>query len=146
MIDWPPLLPTRTINVPLLRKVLEHITAHPEEWDQEVWAKKTTENSCGTACCVAGWTAVFSGHSLVWDEGEALAVRRPDDWNGLTGFSPTGITADLVHISYLAREELGLDDGAACALFAGGNSLSRLWALAHHFTNGEIEIPEEMRE
>lgn len=35
-----------TPNIPLLRKVMEHIESHPDEWDQNYWR---TATDCGTA-------------------------------------------------------------------------------------------------
>jgi hypothetical protein len=115
------------INVPLLRKSLEHITAHPEEWDQKVWAKRT---DCGTACCLAGTALAIQGYEFEWSFGafsrEAFA------------------TADGENIGDTAQEELGLTDDEADALFSETNSLSRLWALANDYTDGEIKIPENL--
>src|SRR6478609_6380573 len=67
-------------NLPLLRKVLEHIDAHPEEWHQSVWAMETSASECGTAFCVAGHTVVMAGGELLWDEAACLAseVTMPD--------------------------------------------------------------------
>jgi hypothetical protein len=42
-------------NIPLLEKVYDHVVAHPEEWDQELWS-----NMCGTQFCFAGHTVMIS--------------------------------------------------------------------------------------
>lgn len=52
-------------NAELAWRVLDHIDAHPEQWDQESWA---TKNDCGTAACFAGWTCLLSGDKPVWSE------------------------------------------------------------------------------
>lgn len=110
-----------TINAPLLRKVLDHITAHPEEWDQTDWASMT---SCGTACCVAGHAAVMTGHT-------------PD----FRGYGSTHVTSDGRYICDVAREELRLEHWQADDLFAVCYTLKDLWRIASEFTDGEIEIP-----
>ena len=120
-----------TPNVPLLRKVLEHITAHPEEWNQEWWAVKSTESSCGTACCVAGWTVSWAGHGFQWDsEGRSSVYLKEDDMRS---------------IPHVAQDLLGLSPQQANTLFFSGNSLQDLWELANEFTGGEIEIPEDLQ-
>lgn len=119
------------INVPLLRKTLEHITAHPEEWNQRMWARVT---DCGTACCVAGWAVQFAGHQLGEPECEC------------------GTCSDVSHlddgrrISDVAADVLGLDpSGNACDLFSPSNTLADIWQYASDFTDGEIEIPSEVK-
>ncbi len=42
------------MNVENFRRVLEHIKAHPEDWDQSVW-------HCGTTRCFAGHAQIMSG-------------------------------------------------------------------------------------
>lgn len=120
----------RKIDVPLLRKVLEHITAHPEEHQQGWWGEKT---SCGTAYCVAGHVAVMTGHEIQWeldcDDVSAYRASR---------------TQDGRQIMDVAREALGLTLVQAQDLFAGDNSRSNLWHLASQMTNGEIEVPPSM--
>lgn len=117
---------THNVNTPLLRKTLEHITAHPEEHAQGLWAKRT---ACGTACCVAGWAVQFTGHDLLFDlNGDAEHVVTAD--------------GDVVSISEIAEQELGLTERQSEKLFCGGNSVAILYTLANKFTEGEIEIPE----
>lgn len=89
-----------TINVPLLRKVMEHIEAHPDEHDQSYWAKRTP---CGTTFCFAGWAVQL---------GDPTA--KPD-WEGLK------TTDRLVNgrgIDEYAAELLGLGNRDAIALFS----------------------------
>lgn len=69
-----------TPNLPLLRKILEHIDTHPEEWDQ------STFNPCGSVCntamCVGGWACVMSGMSAddasMWDARWYLGLTAPE--------------------------------------------------------------------
>lgn len=118
------------VNVPLLRKTLEHITEHPEEWDQVVWARKTR---CGTACCVAGTAVLIAGHEINWDD-HAHAILNPDAsraYRTMTG----------EWIEEVAKRELGLSAGQAASLFLATNSLETLWDLAGYYSDGEIETP-----
>lgn len=57
MTDYEPPMP----NLPLLRKVLDHIDAHPDEWNQGAWIQRTATSSCGTAACIAGWACLING-------------------------------------------------------------------------------------
>jgi hypothetical protein len=47
-----------TPNAELAYKVLDHIDAHPEQWDQGVFLRS---GGCGTAGCFAGWACLLSG-------------------------------------------------------------------------------------
>lgn len=44
-----------TPNAELAYRVLDHIDAHPKNWDQHHW--------CGTAKCFAGWAVELSGET-----------------------------------------------------------------------------------
>src|SRR5437588_13068265 len=115
-----------SINIPLLRKVLDHITAHPDEWDQGSWAIQTDSSPCGTAFCVAGHAAVMRGHEIAWVPG-ALPVY----------YTRSGEAIDTV-----AVKELGLNMAQSAHLFAPDNSLADLWYLAEVYTDGAINAPE----
>ena len=43
------------MNVENFKRVLDHIKAHPETWDQKGW-------HCGTAHCFAGHAEIMSGN------------------------------------------------------------------------------------
>lgn len=124
--------PGLRVDVPLLRKALDHITAHPEEWRQSWWVSKT---DCGTACCLAGHVALMTGHEINW-QSDVWRFARGED------VSTASTVEDGRHIALVAQEELGLNDSQQETLFHAQNSLSELWHLASRFTNGEIEIPE----
>ncbi len=47
-------------NAALAYAVLDHIDAHPEQWNQNEWW-------CRTGGCFAGWTCVLSGDEPVHD-------------------------------------------------------------------------------
>jgi hypothetical protein len=113
----------RGIQVDKLRADLEWITAHPDEWDQGVWARKT---ACGTACCLAGTAVVRSGIGLQWEGDQA------------------DYTEHGVLISTAAAQLYGLSDPEG--LFAGENSLRRLWEIASELTRGVIQVPADLPE
>lgn len=116
-------------NVPLLRKVLEHITAHPEEHNQFTWALQRP--GCGTAFCVAGHAVVMSGRDVAWEP--------PLRWGGAWMAHET---TDGRPIMEVAQELLGLGDCAAFRLFRGKNSLEDIWCIAEEITGGEIKATE----
>lgn len=116
-------------NAEKIQQVLDYITSHPSEWNQDVYAKRT---ACGTAGCVAGLTVVLNGHELHFR-------RRNDDIEQLS-FSAIrkGMEYGLTDISSLAQEELELTTDECYLFFASGNSLDDLWRLANQFTGGEV--------
>ncbi|GGM55882.1 hypothetical protein GCM10012275_28780 [Longimycelium tulufanense] len=125
-----------TINVPLLRKALKHVTARPEEWDQSTWAFRT---SCGTVYCLAGHIATMAGWKPEWN---SLWEARVFTKDGARRFAPD-----------VAAEALGVDERTSLVnvenneyLFAAGNSLDDLWRIASKLTDGEIEVPEDLPE
>ena len=130
----------RTPNVPLIRKTLEHITAHPEEWDQTTWA--TERQGCGTAFCFAGHVVNSEGHEIVWESGGECDC----EWCGGTVSAEFCLVDGKPRtISNVAMHALGLTRDQADTLFAGGNGLQVLYALANEYTNGEIEIPADVK-
>lgn len=150
---------TTTIDVPLLRKALEHVTAHPEDWCQSYWITRsfvfdgitykgekaskawgwlTDEQEkqvtwCGTTACLAGTVAV------------TLLGGKPH--KGLSDLITAQVDLDgEVHdVEEVARTTLGLTMDQAAWLFRAGNTLGELWRIANEFTNGEIEIPAQFR-
>lgn len=81
-------------NMPLLRRVLEHIDTFPQQWDQSTFTRETT--TCGTTHCVGGWT-----NALVYGEGVLAELERDRYWGE----------------DDLAEELLGLTKSEAHALF-----------------------------
>jgi hypothetical protein len=114
-------------QVALLRKTLEHVTAHPDEWNQWMWASKT---DCGTAYCLAGTACVLAGEEIDWRRTSAGVVKQ------------ASYLADGQSIEKRARELLGLGSYAAVELFEADNRLRELWTLANEFTGGAIDIPD----
>lgn len=122
---------TSGINEDLLRRVLEHITAHPEEHDQARWAVRT---DCGTAYCVAGHIVVMSGWQVDWSDGMAI---RTDEMTHTCGVVGTDKTIASVAAELLGVERGECDDG----LFYGGNELDDLWRIAAELTDGRVSRP-----
>lgn len=116
------------VNVERLRKELEFVTSHQDEWDQGIYAERT---ACGTTACLAGNTVLHDGLRLNWIE-------------HLSGcyIADALETGELIHSA--AARILGLDDDQAEDLFEGGMTLRRLWAYACQITKGEIDIPANL--
>src|SRR5487761_14958 len=108
------------IDAARIQADLDHITTHPEEHDQSIWARKT---GCGTACCMAGTAVIRAGIKL--------------RWNGIEA----SYTEHGVPISTAAANLYGLSDEQATQLFGGGNTLSDLWRIAGEITHGLITGP-----
>jgi len=125
-------------QVARLRKALEHVTAHPDEWDQRVWWRSSVESGCGTAGCLAGTVVHQAGYEIPTTfetevDGERL---RGADY----AFSPTGRREE---ISEAAQRLLGLSNAQCMRLFNPLNSLARLWYIASVYSGGRIEVPVE---
>jgi hypothetical protein len=129
--------PTHGVNVPLLRKVLEHVTAHPEEWNQAEWARR---DSCGTAYCIAGHTVVMAGNEVRWSP---FCFEHEYEVSGtlVDGRRVGDVAVELLGIPIPLRR-VGVEKGH---LFYSENTLSDLWRIASQLTDGEIEIPEEFQ-
>lgn len=122
-------------NVPLLKKALEHVTEHPEEHDQESWfSRKWTKGDwCGTTACLAGTIAWMEGWTPIFPKGNSRTTsecQRGDKQEQV----------DLV-----ALHALGAQTQGARLLFGANNTLPQLWGLANELTDGEIEVPREMK-
>lgn len=67
-------------NAELAYRVLDHIDAHPESWNQGTW-------DCGTAACFAGWAVRLSGGVADTDENsdtDGTVIEGPSHLVGLT--------------------------------------------------------------
>lgn len=132
-----------TPNLPLLRKVLNHIDEHPEEWNQQNWMtrfspllnagdtvdvgyRKVTVPACGTAFCIAGHALHMSGYEFsnypeknksYWELGAKISSEALD----LPG---AGVGASGIATSEAAEKLLGLTPDEAFALFAASNTRS----------------------
>lgn len=113
-------------KLPLLRTVLEHVTAHPEEHDQDFWA---LQRACGTTRCIAGWATYLSGCTERWETDPLIAGARG------AGFvtTPNGPT---MTVPRAAASLLGLDDGEASVLFYAENG--GVWEAVEEITDGAL--------
>ena len=106
-----------TPDLPLLRKVLDYIDAHREQWLQQIWGTDRailTEDgevdfdlsrppsACHTAHCIAGWAVILDGtHEVTFCAGAMYVDGSPSAGPfaqkllGLTDFE----AADLFHWS-----------------------------------------------
>jgi hypothetical protein len=146
---------TPTPDVPRLRKTLEHITAHPDEWDQSFWAvdwemyreywcgdgpvlkrrlaMTMGRPACGTAYCVAGRTVVDAGCQIVMKaDGGAYQCIDPG--------RHASSAPDVCNISHKARELLGLTRDEAIALFEETNTLNDLWRIGQRIAARAGEV------
>lgn len=129
------------INVPLMRKVLEHITEHPEEHDQQSWAEKT---ACGTTYCMAGHAVLMAGHEIAWSAIAGVYLEE-DGADRVT--EPIETSESFTqYIPHVAAHELGIDHMQASMLFYDSTYLEELWEVANFITDGEIEVPEQFKE
>ena len=127
-----------TPNLPLLRKVLEHIDAHPEEWDQTLWGTnhafvneygqvtydlQRDATACHTACCIAGWAIMIDGTYKV-------------------GFPAGGMVVEdaMRDPGQVARELLGITRDEASILFNGGNSRKQVQLAAQLIASRAGEV------
>jgi hypothetical protein len=106
-----------TPNVALLRKTLEHIENHPQEWNQGTW-------HCGTIACFAGHAVIIDGGQFADDWRAPFVAERPDDPGD--AFREFGCGAGQIHIADRARHVLGLTQAEADDLFAAANTLDDL--------------------
>jgi hypothetical protein len=141
-----------------LFETLLHLTEHPERWHQDSWGYvmnpldkpewvATVEHGewpCGTYACLAG-TAAIEQHLVTLDEddylvlnviGQRLLHERPhlrtemthpeDDFEGIT------------------RLLFGFNAEWTRRLVSAGNTLERLWTIAHVATAGRVTLPEQL--
>ncbi len=125
--------PAPAVDVPLLRKVLEHLTAHPDQHEQRHWWLTDTDTACGTAGCIAGWTVALARPDLdVYDDGDHRPILLP------------GEPLPVAHVCDTARALLGLPFTVAAALFRGQTTLRDLWQQAEFISGGAITVPAEL--
>ncbi|MGY1946636.1 hypothetical protein [Nocardia asiatica] len=106
-------------NIPLMRRVYEQITQHPETHDQTTWA-----------LCVAGWAVRLDGeHGLIHRHGHLA-----------DGFQAVDFRTGRIHYTEdLAAELLGMYEEEAAGLFASNNRDSVAWLE-------DILVAHDMRE
>lgn len=104
------------MNMELLKKVRDHIVAHPEEHNQGTWGEKV---GCGTVACAAGWTV------LLGDERVRKVFELNKDLDDLN--EACALVTDQ-SVDERATELLGMGSWITYILFYG--SFTRSGALA----------------
>lgn len=61
-------------QIALARKVLDHVSNHPEVHDQGTFFDEAFPN-CGTVACVAGWAVILNGEHPMNLGGWKIGVR-----------------------------------------------------------------------
>ena len=118
------LLEPPALNLPLLRKTVEHIHL-PGVWDQSTWMHTSERTECGTAGCLAGWAVELSGrYELIFERHEetndpVLYVEKVRDLD----------TGEEEFLETVAIRELGLTDDEGEYLFDGSNSMADILHL-----------------
>jgi hypothetical protein len=152
----------KNLNLPLLQKALDHIEAHPEEWNQGSWGQ--TVQGCGTTACLAGhialldgWTPVVRPRHIVDEEEPTIA------WEGVTKKGARGLpyatwwdnhSTRYTMVSDAAQAALGVtpeewsdftfdsDD----YLWGGMNDREDLWRIANELADGQLTLPMDLQE
>jgi len=100
-----------TPNAELAYAVLDHIDAHPEQWDQERWwrsADMAPGTACGTAGCFAGWAVALSGGQIA--RGEHTADARVA--SGLAAWAGAYVPVAAAALLGLSMEDPHSEDEA----------------------------------
>ena len=109
----------RDLDIPLLRKTLEHIDAHPEEHSQGEWV-------CKSGMCIAGHASILGGGTHVLDsDGDTTCLVTMDDIGKFRQHKIYG----GIHIAQHAQYVLGLADGEASRMFYGENAVEDLHGM-----------------
>lgn len=118
-------------NLPLLRKVVDWAQAeaakpdHECAWDQSVW-KSLVERPCGTAYCIAGYTAQISGGVWSQDGHGELLIAEP----GEEGTRKCCNEEHVISPSQRAATLLGLTPNEAGDLFEAENGIADIREIA----------------
>ena len=108
-------------NIERLEAVLEHITLHPEDHNQEWW-------TCGTAACFAGWTTRL----FALDAGYRWITNIPDFFGDQVWENPRG---EEGMVPDAARELLDITEEQAKVLFDADNTLPMLQSIVKDLAN-----------
>ncbi|GIH91990.1 hypothetical protein ACFFMN_33720 [Planobispora siamensis] len=108
------------INVPLLRRVLAQIEAHPQTWYQQTWR-------CESGMCAAGWAVELAdgewAFSLRHFAADAV-IATPEEISAGLSYDLEGKT--VVDAWLRAERLLGISRIQAAELFEARNSLDDL--------------------
>jgi hypothetical protein len=96
------------VKAELGRKVLDHVTAHRDQFNMLIWAEPATPD-CGTAACLGGWTLLLSGYGLLGPND----FTRPDG----TALLPECIGSEAASVLGLTDDEHYGPPGVNSTLF-----------------------------
>jgi hypothetical protein len=114
------------VNIPELERVIAFLEDHPDQHDQKHWL-----NECGTAGCLAGWTAMLNGYRAI-----------SHDTFGWAGWTATVIADDDPDdpgndVKVVAMKLLGLTEEDADVLFAPLNTRENMKLMSKDLANDE---------
>ena len=112
-------------NTPLLRRIMEHVTAHPDEHDQSSWGYR---DGCGTTRCIAGWAVELSDAEPLW--------RAPLRFGQFRGGARMA-DGRMLDVQDAAAELLGLTHAQALDLFEAWD-IDEVWGVVKDITDGEL--------
>lgn len=128
--------PTPTLNIPLLRKVVEWVEEQEtltydqdgREWDQGVWFRQIEDRNgwCQTLCCVAGKTALIEGWKPDFGPFDSI----------MTSFVERG--GERAEVSDVAAKALGLTTSEANDLFRGFNGPDSVRLIAERIAGERL--------
>lgn len=142
-------------GVARLQRALDHITDHPEEWDQGAWLKwinadglttdswdEVSSGGCGTACCLAGRIVLNEpGVEFVraapyreYSYADGDRVRYQDRVWVVSELAISLLTDDTVYGSSRSNFQ---------NLFSGVNTLEDLWQISQEMTGRRLIVPKE---
>lgn len=127
------------VNAEALLDAVDHVKAHPEEWDQD-------EYRCGTGMCIAGHGAERAGGRWATSPlatHSACLIAEPGDDRlhvGMCG-QPTHI-----HASRRARRVFGLTVGDAVELFWSHNTLARIEVIVYTVAGRRDDLAAVIRQ
>lgn len=128
-------------NVELLKRTLQHIEDHPENWNQGLWITLPEEREpgrCGTAYCFAGWTVMLSGHEIDAD-GYVPFETLPDEVRARIDPFDVGQHSDADFVGN--RTSVGVAEAAAALL-----DIEDFWrAPGPHLFDGSNDL-EDLRQ
>lgn len=110
------------VQIGLLRKVVQHIAAHENAWDQGHWVRRT---ACGTTACLAGHTVLLAQRPVHGslgpnDAGIEYMAFATDQYGSFVGIDEAA--EDLLGLTYQQASRLFYWEPVA----SGVNALDQL--------------------
>jgi hypothetical protein len=106
-------------NAELAWRVLDHIDAHPEQWNQGHWW-------CGTGGCFAGWSVVLAGKKMILEGGDYRVSEAPYAEIGDVALEVLGIQSSYIKTGTCS---CGCGVSGSENLFSGANDREELGRL-----------------